>query len=142
MDFDDILYQTSDYKPSVYGHQTCCFINPSNSRPELHDGALLCVTDLEDCCDAPRTVRGNWYYPDGTVLLRLVLIIPLPMVQLHFKKIEVQMKSEMGHNFMAQFVSFVDGVNHQKEVVSVVRYPALLIPMLTKPSTQILVSDT
>ena len=21
------------------------------------------MTDLEDCCDAPRTVRGNWYYP-------------------------------------------------------------------------------
>ena len=26
------------------------------------------MTDLEDCCDAPRTVRGDWYYPDGTVL--------------------------------------------------------------------------
>ena len=28
-------------------------------------GALMCVTDLEDCCDAPRTVRGDWYFPDG-----------------------------------------------------------------------------
>ena len=23
------------------------------------EGALMCVTDLEDCCDAPRTVRGD-----------------------------------------------------------------------------------
>jgi hypothetical protein len=37
---------------------------PSNTN--LRDEAVLCVTDLEDCCDAPRTVRGNWYLPDGT----------------------------------------------------------------------------
>ena len=36
-----------------------------DAQSELHDGALLCVTDLEDCCDAPHTVRGDWYYPDG-----------------------------------------------------------------------------
>ena len=63
VDLDDILYRTSDFYPSV--RTTCCSINPSNSRPDLHDEALLCVTDLEDCCDAPRTVRGDWYYPDG-----------------------------------------------------------------------------
>ena len=29
-----------------------------------------CVwTDLEDCCDTPHTVRGDWYYPDGNVVL-------------------------------------------------------------------------
>ena len=26
------------------------------------------MTDLEDCCDAPRTVRGDWYYPDGSTV--------------------------------------------------------------------------
>jgi hypothetical protein len=28
-------------------------------------GALQCITDLEDCCDAPRTIHGDWYFPDG-----------------------------------------------------------------------------
>ena len=76
----------------------------------------------------------------GTILvdklqfLLLVLIILLPMVQLHFYQIEVQMKSEMGGSFMALFVSFVDGVVHLKEVVSAVRYPVLLIPVLTEYS--------
>ena len=27
------------------------------------------MTDLEDCCDAPRSVRGNWYHPDGRTVL-------------------------------------------------------------------------
>ena len=57
MDIDDILYRASND------------INPSNSIPELHDGALLCVTDLEDCCDAPHTVQGDWYYPNGSTVL-------------------------------------------------------------------------
>ncbi len=60
VDLDDVLY-TAPYP--------CCNTNPSNSRSELHDGALLCVTDLEDCCDTPRTVRGDWYYPDGRTVL-------------------------------------------------------------------------
>ena len=57
MDLDDILYRAFD---------PCCNVLPSNSIPELHDRALLCVTDLVDCCDAPSTVRGDWYYPNGT----------------------------------------------------------------------------
>ena len=36
---------------------------PTNTNPR---NALLCVTDLEDCCAAPRTVHGDWYFPDGT----------------------------------------------------------------------------
>ena len=38
-----------------------------NSRPSNSNsnGALLCVTDLVDCCAAPRAVRGDWYYPDN-----------------------------------------------------------------------------
>jgi hypothetical protein len=27
---------------------------------------LMCITDLEDCCETP--VRGNWYYPNGSVV--------------------------------------------------------------------------
>ena len=57
MDLEDILY----WAPNFPGYN----VTPTNSRPDLHDGALLCVTDLEDCCDAIRTVRGNWYYPGG-----------------------------------------------------------------------------
>ena len=37
---------------------------PSNNDPS----ALVCLTDLEDCCAAPHTVRGNWYFPDGRTI--------------------------------------------------------------------------
>ena len=58
VDLNDVLYR-APHDP--YGRD----VLPSNSRPEVHDEALLCVTDLEDCCGAPRTVHGDWYYPDG-----------------------------------------------------------------------------
>ena len=57
VDFDDLLYRTNTDP------------DPSNARPELHDQALLCVTDLIDCCESPSTVRGDWYYPDGQRIL-------------------------------------------------------------------------
>ena len=60
MSIDDILYRA----PYPNGFD----ITPSNSVPDLHDQALLCVTDLEDCCDPPHTVRGDWYHPDGSVV--------------------------------------------------------------------------
>ena len=60
MSIDDILYR-APYPYEFYE-------NPSNFRPDLHDQALLCITDLEDCCDAPRTVQGDWYSPDGNVV--------------------------------------------------------------------------
>ena len=53
VDFDDVMYTSP---------RLCCNDLPSNNNPR--DEALLCVTDLEDCCDHPRTVRGDWYYPD------------------------------------------------------------------------------
>ena len=49
VDFDDILYTTSNADA------------PSNINPS---DALLCVTDLIDCCASPHTVRGDWYFPD------------------------------------------------------------------------------
>ena len=54
MDIDDVMYTA----PSP-----CCNEPPSNNNPR--DEALLCVTDLVDCCESPRTVHGDWYYPDG-----------------------------------------------------------------------------
>ena len=56
MDLDDILYRTPDDP------------EPTNGNG-LHDQTLVCVTDLVDCCDAPHTVRGDWYYPNGSVVL-------------------------------------------------------------------------
>ena len=44
------------------------------------------------------------------------------------------MKSSMDSSFMAQFVSFVDSVLYQKEDVSTVNYPVLLIPVLARSS--------
>ena len=41
---------------------------PTNVNQELHDQALLCITDLEDCCRSPNTKRGNWYHPNGTAV--------------------------------------------------------------------------
>ena len=55
MDIDDIMYTAPN--------TDCCSELPSNNNPR--DEALLCVTDLENCCNAPRTVHGDWYFPDG-----------------------------------------------------------------------------
>ena len=56
MDIDDVMYTEPGSRP---------FSDlPSNTNPR--DEAVLCVTDLVDCCASPRTVRGNWYLPDGT----------------------------------------------------------------------------
>ena len=55
-------------------------------------------------------------------------------------KTEVQMKSSMAVNFMAQFVSFIDGVAHLEKDVFAVSYPVLLILMLTRSSMPTLVS--
>jgi hypothetical protein len=59
VDIDDILYRAP-----VGGFRE----HPTNDNPELHDQALLCVTDLEDCCNTPHTVRGDWYFPDGNAV--------------------------------------------------------------------------
>ena len=59
MDLDDILY-TARIPPEFN-------VVPTNANG-LHDQTLVCVTDLVDCCDTPRTVRGDWYYPDGSVV--------------------------------------------------------------------------
>ena len=55
VDIDDLLYRTSGDP------------HPTNANG-LHNQTLACVTDLEDCCDSPRTVRGDWYYSDGRVV--------------------------------------------------------------------------
>ena len=60
VDFDDVL--------NIGGGSTNI---PSNRNPR--DSALQCTTDLVDCCGTEsgvsRTERGNWYFPDGTVVL-------------------------------------------------------------------------
>jgi hypothetical protein len=56
VDFGDLLYRAA-YQPV-----------PSNNDTTLHDEALLCVTDLVDCCDSPQP-RGDWFYPNGSVVL-------------------------------------------------------------------------
>ena len=62
MDFNDLLYRTYILFDDQGGE------HPTNANPELHFQALLCVTDLVDCCGSPRTVHGDWYYPNGTVV--------------------------------------------------------------------------
>ena len=64
MDLDDVL-NLGNFEP-----------NPTNRAPARDDAALQCMTDLVDCCgtesDTPsgimRTERGNWYFPDGTIV--------------------------------------------------------------------------
>ena len=70
VDIDEILYTALD---------SCCNKDPSNHQPDLHDQALLCVTDLVDCCESPHTVHGDWYYPNGS-------IVPFNAVGLTFQK--------------------------------------------------------
>ena len=59
MDIDDIMYTAYNTNQSDL---------PSNRNPR--DEALLCVTDLVDCCGTEsgtmRTERGDWYFPDGS----------------------------------------------------------------------------
>ena len=57
VDFSDLLYRTTHESELE---------DPSNNNAMLHDAALLCVTDLVDCCESPP--RGDWYYPDGSVI--------------------------------------------------------------------------
>ena len=54
VDIDDILFTTSDSQ------------NPTNARPDQHNQSLLCVTDLEDCCETE--MLGNWYFPNGNLV--------------------------------------------------------------------------
>ena len=55
MDINDLLYRGGDDP------------DPTNANG-LHNRTLVCVTDLEDCCNLPRTRRGDWYYSDGRVV--------------------------------------------------------------------------
>ena len=55
MDINDLPYRGGDDP------------DPTNANG-LHNHTLVCVTDLEDCCDSPRTVRGDWYYSNGSVV--------------------------------------------------------------------------
>ena len=58
VDADDLLYRTTR-EPELE--------DPSNNNTMLHDEALLCVTDLVECCESPQP-RGDWFYPDGRVV--------------------------------------------------------------------------
>ena len=58
VDFGDLLYRTHSGLGSEY---------PSNNNSILHDAALLCLTDLVDCCESPQP-RGDWFYPNGNVV--------------------------------------------------------------------------
>ena len=60
----------------------------------------------------------------------------------HFGAIEVQTKSSMDDNIMAQFIFIVDMLSHKKEDISIVSYPVLLFPVLTRLSMQTLVRLT
>ena len=58
VEFRDLLYRTTSEPERE---------DPSNSNAMLHDAALLCVTDLVDCCESPEP-RGDWFYPNGSVV--------------------------------------------------------------------------
>ena len=101
---------------------------PSNREPANANASLQCITDLVDCCGTEsgtvRTERGNWYFPDaiGTTISfgsgTRFLVNRGPNEAIGQQQ------------FTAQFVSFEDSVIYQKEVVSAVSYPVLLIPIL------------
>ena len=50
VDLDDLLYSSVDGNNLI----------PTNTNGLQ---TLICVTDLEDCCETQ--MLGNWYYPDG-----------------------------------------------------------------------------
>ena len=59
VDVGDLLYRTTS-EPELE--------DPSNSNATLHDAALLCVTDLVNCCESPEP-HGDWFYPNGSIVL-------------------------------------------------------------------------
>ena len=133
VDLDDVLYHAPNHQDFNEP--------PTNAQTHLHNGALLCVIDLVDCCDTPHTVHGDWYYPDGRTVPNDNIVTPIGgPAEFLINRGPNEVIKLMDGSFMAQFVSFVNGVVHQKEVVSTVSYPVLLILMLPKYSMQILVS--
>ena len=55
MDVDDILQFPESFT-----------ITPANDN-EYHNQSLLCLTDLEDCCNGRnQRTRCSWYYPNGS----------------------------------------------------------------------------
>jgi hypothetical protein len=90
---------------------------------------------LEDCCNTPHTVRGDWYFQDGNA------VPPNSPTWLHaFRQNRGPNEFVNGRQSMVQFVSFVSGVDHQQGVVSAVNYQVLLILTLPTYSMPILVS--
>ena len=69
VDLDNVLYHAPNHQDFNEP--------PTNAQTHLHDGALLCVTDLVDCCDTPRTVHGDWYYPDGRTVPNDNIVTPI-----------------------------------------------------------------
>ena len=57
VDIVDILYRAG-----IDGFRE----DPTNYNAILHDQALLCVTDLINCCESPP--RGEWYFPNGMIV--------------------------------------------------------------------------
>ena len=55
VDIDDILQLPE-----------CSTTTPANNK--YHNQTLLCLTDLEDCCNNQHTRQGEWYYPDGNMV--------------------------------------------------------------------------
>ena len=115
VDYEDIMYTAPE---------PCCNDLPSNrnTRVVVQSHQVPCVLSV---------VTGTFLM--GTEWWTVLMVYG-------FELTEVQMKSlVMGQKLMAQFVSIVDIVQH-REAVSVVSYPMLLMPVLTRPSMLTFVS--
>ena len=119
VDIDDLLYRTG-FDP-----------DPTNANG-LHNQTLVCVTDLVDCCDSPRTVRGDWYYSNGNVVTYTSQIYGK-----RFVKNRGPNEIINGRQFI---VSSTDGAIRQEKGVSAVSSPVQVIPVLIRPSMLMLVS--
>ena len=109
MDIDDVMYTSPE--------ATCCGDLPSNSNPR--DEALLCVTDLMDCYESPHTVRGDWYYPNGT-RVEFNPTIPITFQANRCPSVEMNRHTQIYGSVRL----FIDLVCHQEEIVSAVNYPS------------------
>ena len=120
VDIDDIL-QFPDSSTTT----------PANNN-EHHNQSLLCLTDLEDCCNDPRTAQGEWYYPDGNTVGSFG---------------ENEFQRNRGANEVMNDRQFYGSVRlfpvraiHLREVVSIVSYPMQLTHLLAKFFMQTYVS--
>ena len=123
VDFDDVL--------NIGFYSAPTNRNPNSNHAQ--GAALECVTDLVDCCGTEsgspvRAQHGNWYFPNGTRIGEYGCCTRF-MVNRGPNEVINEQQLNGSVRLFRRF-----SLKYQKEVVSAVSYPMLLIPVSIRPS--------